>query len=238
MKMEDHFKETLHRAVANEPPVFDAWDRFEHRIGRARRWRMAAALAGAAAVIVAAVIVVPNLATNGGVGFDTPPPDPYAGWQSGSDPIGQWTVLFPADWRLTQFEGTNDILPPGEKGTAAGEPTFAVYIARIDEDLEPNAAFEDPTIKRGVWPGGRPYLRIELRPPDNSVQGYTYRIDWRTPCAFEAQPCDVAPSTLVVQVIEIGNEGRFAMYAEDGELVARSIRYLDVPPPSAPTPSS
>lgn len=225
MKIEDHFKETLHRAVANEPPVLDAWDRFERRVGRSRRWRLVASLAGAAAVIAAAAIVVPQLSSSPvrPIPKITQPPDPYAGWQFASDPVGQWTVRFPRDWRAVSFEGTYDILPPGEIGTAAGKPTFAVYIAKLDEELEPPAAEGDPSVLRGVWSDGRPYLKIDLKPEDKSVVGHTYRIDWRPPCAFETPACDVAPSTLVVQVIEIGNDGRFQRYGETGDLIARSI---------------
>jgi hypothetical protein len=235
MRMEDHFKETLHRAVANEPPVLDAWDRFEHRLGRGRRWRIALAFAGAAAVIAAAVIVVPQLGTNGvRVGPPLATPDPYEGWEAGHDPIGGWTVRMPPTWRLTSFEGVYEVLPPDEIATPAGEPTFAVTIARLEEDLEPSAAADDPSVQRGTWPEGRPFLRIELKPDDRSVVGYVYRIDWRPPCAFESPGCDIAPSTLVVTVMEVGDNGRFEKYRALGELVARSIRYVDPMPPATP----
>lgn len=233
MKMEDHFKETLHRAVANEPPVLDAWDRFEQRLGRARRWRYIAAFAGAAAVIAAAAIVVPQLGTNG-VRFQPPSADPYEGWPADHDPIGGWTIRIPPNWRLTQFEGVYEVLPPGEIATPASEPTFAVTVSRLEEDLEPPAAQGDPTVLRGTWSDGRPYLRIELKPDDGSVVGYYYRVDWRPPCAFETPGCDVSPATLVVHVFEIGDNGRFDKYSALGELVARSIRYVDPRPPPTP----
>ena len=237
MKMEDHFKETLNRAVANEPPVLDAWDRFERRVGRSRRWRLFAGLAGAAAVIVAAVIV-PQLGTGGSTRI-TPPittPDPYVGWTDADDPIGQWTLKHPPTWRVTHFEGVYEVLPPGEVATPAGEPTFAVTIARLSEDFELPAAAEDPTVQRGMWPGDpdRPYMRIQQQ--GGSV-GYIYRIDWSPPCAFAVPPapiCDYEPSVLVVHVYS-SDQQRFDRYSVDGELVARSIRYVDGP---IPTPSS
>jgi len=234
MKMEDHFKETLHDAVANEPPALDAWDRFERRAGRSRRWRLAASLAGTAALITAAAIVVPQLSTS-----ETPrtpivsTPDPYAGWLTAEDPVGQWTLRHPMSWRVTQFEGDYEVLPPGEVATPAGEPTFAVTIARLSEDLEPSAAAEDPTVVRGVWEDGRPFMRIQQR--GYSV-GYIYRIDWRAPCAFETPACDVEPATLVVHVFST-DQARLDRYVEEADLVAKSIVYRDVPPPTDP-PSS
>ncbi|MEX2554938.1 MAG: hypothetical protein WEB06_04845 [Actinomycetota bacterium] len=237
MKMEEHFKETLNRAVANEPPVLDAWDRFERRVGRSRRRQMVAGLAGAAAVIVAAVIVVPQLGTGGATRITPPiaPPAPYVGWSEASDPIGQWTVKHPLTWRVTHFEGVYEVLPPGEIGTAAGEPTFAVTIARLEEDLERSAAEGAEGVLRGTWGGGRPYMRIEQQAGDGSV-GYFYRIDWRPPCAFETPACDIAPSTLVVHVFA-SDQARFDKYSADGELVARSITYMVTSGPSTPASS-
>ena len=238
MKIEDHFKETLHGAVASEPPVFDAWDRFERRMGRSRRWRLVASLAGAAAVITAAAIVVPQLSSKNTV---NPPiistPDPYAGWLTATDPVGQWTLRHPMSWKVTQFEGVYEVLPPGEIGSVAAEPTFSVIISRLSEDFERPAAEGDPTVERGVWPGGRPYMRIPQQAGDGSV-GYVYRIDWSPPCAFATQGgplCDFEPSVLMVHIFS-SDQARFDRYAEDGDLVAKSIRYRDVPPPTeAPT---
>ena len=233
MKIEDHFRETLRGAVANEPPVLDAWDRFERRVGRDRRWRLIASLTGAVAVIVAAAVVVPQLLTTT---TKLPPvvqPDPYAGWTEAVDPVGQWTLKHPPTWRVTQFEGVYEVLPPGEIGSIAGEPTFSVIISRLSEDFELPAAQGDPTVERGVWPGGRPYMRIPQQAGDGSV-GYKYRIDWSPPCAFAAPPaaiCDFEPSVLIVHVFS-SDQTRFDRYAADGELVAKSIVYRDVPPPT------
>ena len=236
MKIEDHFKETLHRAVANEPPVLDAWDRFERRMGRSRRWRLVASLAGAAAVITATAIVVPQLSSKDTV---NPPiistPDPYAGWLTATDPVGQWTLRHPMSWKVMQFEGNYEVIPPGHVGSISGETTFAVMIARLSEDFERPAADEDPTVVRGVWDDGRPYMRIQQR--GYSV-GYMYRIDWSPPCAFatEGEPlCDFEPSVLIVHVFS-QDQTLLDRYAEEGDLVAKSIRYRDVPPPTeAPT---
>ncbi|MGH2785352.1 MAG: hypothetical protein ACRDJ1_08820 [Actinomycetota bacterium] len=235
MKMEDHFKETLRGAVANEPPVLDAWDRFERRLGRSRRWRIVASIAGAVAVIVAAAVVVPQLGTSPTLLPKVVQPDPFAGWTTAEDPIGQWKVKHPPTWRVTQFEGVYEVLPPGEIATAAGEPTFAVTIARLSEDLEPSAAAEDPTVQRGTWPDGRPYLRIQMQAGDGSV-GYIYRIDWSPPCAFATQGtvCDFEPSTLVVHIYS-SDQTRYDRYVADADLVARSIEFWNTTPPAVPT---
>ncbi|MGH2795889.1 MAG: hypothetical protein ACRDKG_16475, partial [Actinomycetota bacterium] len=214
------------------------WDRFERRLGRSRRWRIAAAVAGAAAVIAAAVVVVPQLGTSPTpLPKITQPPDPYFGWVNAEDPIGQWKLQHPPTWRVTHFEGVYEVLPPGEVATPAGEPTFAVTIARLSGELEPSAAAEDPTVVRGEWRGGRPYLRIEQKAGDGSV-GYIYRIDWSPPCAFQTQGtvCDFEPSVLVVHVYS-SDQARFDRYSEDADLVARSIEYWDTTPPPVPASS-
>ena len=146
MKMEDHFKETLNRAVANEPPVLDAWDRFERRIGRSRRWRLFAGLAGAAAVIVAAVIVVPQLGTGGTADHSA---DRFSRPVRGVDGSGRSER--PVDLReqyhrpgcVTQLKACTRCSRRVEVATPAGEPTFAVTIARLSED------FELPAVGRG-----------------------------------------------------------------------------------------
>jgi hypothetical protein len=233
MKIEDHFRDTLHGAVANEPPVLDAWDRFEHRMGRTRRWRLVAALTGAAAVIAVGAIVVPQLATNGAPGPRfVSTPDPYAGWLTATNEVQQWTLKHPNSWRFTHFEDIYEVLPPGEIGTIAGEPTFAVTVVRISADFELPAAAEDPTVVRGALTDGRPFMRIQQR--GQSI-GYIYRIDWSPPCAFATQGaiCDYEPSVLIVHVYAT-DQARLDKYGEEGDLVAKSIEYRDVPPPTEP----
>src|SRR5437870_3958339 len=121
--MEDHFRETLRHAVSNEPPVQDAWKQFERRVGRARRVRLLTSVAAAAAVIAAGAIVVPHLTHSGRVIVpQTQPPDAYAGWKTFESTVGEFRVRYPADWRVTEFEGTYDILPPGMPAPAVGRP--------------------------------------------------------------------------------------------------------------------
>jgi hypothetical protein len=142
MKMEEHFKETLNRAVANEPPVLDAWDRFERRVGRSRRWRLFAGLAGTAAVIVAAAIVVPQLGTSGVKPgpFATQPstviptdlgnPFPIDDWNTFKSADG-YEVRYPRWWVVSEFEAVWEFRPYWLKGEAVGEPTYSVTF-RVD----------------------------------------------------------------------------------------------------------
>lgn len=76
MKMEDHFSETLRRAVSSEPPVIDAWSRFERRLTRRRRARLALSLVAGAATVAAAALVVPNLVPDRDVTPIDPSPTP------------------------------------------------------------------------------------------------------------------------------------------------------------------
>lgn len=157
MKMEDHFKETLNKAVENEPPVLDAWDRFERRMGRSRRWRMVVAFAGAAAVIVAAAIVVPQLGTRGvkpappitqpptviqtDGSFATFPTDDWVLFRSG-ETYGSQNVRYefrhPRWWKIGEHEAVFEIrpywLPPSlGSGEATVSATWRVEYRSVAE---------------------------------------------------------------------------------------------------------
>ncbi len=250
MKMEDHFKETLHRAVANEPPVLEAWDRFERRLGRARRRRYAAALAGAAAVIAAAVVVVPKLGT-GGVELLpplTPKPswaypsptvsptsdDPYAdaGWSGFGDSEYHYMMRHPMHWELSTFEGEPEVRPPGLPGLAAGSAeTFGVAWVVLTPDVR--AAPEGPI---QVRPDAREFVRTEdvydeERSPAEGgpvqIRRIIYAIDWsESACGIKLGACSEGEArTLFVSIIGEDTADFFGRFGSIGELIVQSFRY-------------
>lgn len=242
MKIEDHFKETLNRAVANEPPVLDAWDRFERRAGRGRQVRLFAAIAAAAAVAVASVIVVPQLGTNDGIGLSTNPPsqnptvDPYAGWSTYDYDLYQFTLRHPTDWRVVVFEANPEVLAPGQVATAAGEPTMAVTLALLNE------AFDAPRLRQqgfdvSIGPAGRPFVRTE-ESDENGGKRVFYRIDWyycqqQTPAPGESaipNVCYRENQTLAV-TIHAGTDRLWEQYGAVAERIVTSIEQ-DGPYPS------
>ena len=237
MRMEDHFKDTLHKAVANEPPVIDAWDRFEGAVRRDRRWRLAASLAGATAVIAAAVIVVPQLGTDNTPVTPADPPttsspspssspsvDPYAGWKSFENTSMHYRLKHPADWKMTQFEAVWEFTAPEMDFTDARGPdgSFGV-IVNVD------ALFNDPPLasKPGAGPDERT-TEVDTTTQEGNVLVIRYRIDWSpNRCITLGTPC--APGEDQVMVFTINGEDAPAFmgkYQEIGELIRASIEYL------------
>lgn len=247
MKMEDHFKETLQRAVANEPPVLDAWDRFERRAGRSRQLRLFAAIAAGAAIAVASVIVVPRLGTDGGIGLATQPPsasptptptvDPYAGWSTYDYELYHFTLRHPTEWRVVLFEADPEVLAPGQKGTAAGEPTMAVSLALLNEEFD-SPQWREKGFDRSTRPDGRPFVWTESE-LENGTKAI-YRIDWSTCLNSNATPsCVRTPRTLVVSILA-GTRQLWDMYGTTAEKIVTSIEYTGPEGPFIPkceTPS-
>ncbi len=230
MRMEEHFKETLNRAVANEPPVMDAWDRFEQRAGRGRRVRLLAAFAAAAAVAVASVIVVPKLGTDGGIGLATQPPsssptvDPYEGWQTFTNPDQHYRVKYPADWNRTMFEAVFEFVPPGLPATDArgAEGSFGVIF-----NVHPAETIEPPLRSDPAATGDtRASDVVETR--DGSVLVITHLIDWsRTRCITLGTTCPQGDA-LVLTVRINGEDSREFMgtYRALAELIVDSVEYV------------
>ena len=232
MKMEDHFKETLNRAVANEPPVLDAWDRFERRMGRSRRWRMLAGLAGAAAVIVAAVIVVPQLGTGGTrivapiatPSSPTPTVDPYAGWQTFGNLEQHYLLKHPNEWRVSIFEAVYEFGPRELPATDArgAQDSFGVVVNVLD------ASFFDTklTTKPGAGPSERTSDTEESR--DGTVLYIRHRIDWSASrCITLGTTCPEGDELYLLVTIQGEDTAEFmGTFREMGELIVQSIEYV------------
>jgi hypothetical protein len=234
--MEDHFKETLRKAAANEPPVLDAWDRFERSVRRDRRWRFTAAIAGLAAVIVAAVIVVPQLGT-GGVrvippltnsptpGSPSPSADPYAGWQTYTNADQFYRLKFPAGWRYTMNEAVYEFVPDGLDATDAkgAEGSFGVIV-----NLHDQAFFGDKPLesKPGAGPDDRTSDVTVTH--EGTVLVETHRIDWSASrCITLQTACD--PGDDLVLTVRINGEDNAQLmgkYRDLAELLVQSLERL------------
>lgn len=230
MKMEDHFKETLNRAVANEPPVLDAWDRFERRAHRGRNVRLFASLAAAAAVVVVAVIVVPQLGTGTEVRIppSTQPPsttptptDPYANFQGVQDQAESWILQYPQSWTQSEIENVTLFQPRDVEPAMKGDPTFVLDV-RVENEVTFPPPDGDKTFAPAATIAGRATYRSEVRRDGAHV--VTYRVDWSRPCA----PQTTCPKmrTLVVAV-RAGDEILWERYINDAQLVVDSIEYSD-----------
>jgi hypothetical protein len=243
-RLEDHFKDSLHRAVANEPPVVDAWDRFEGRARRDRRVRFAAALASVAVIAAASALAIPQLLPESSPVItpptESPTPDPHAGWKEFVNDVDLYRLRYPADWRVTNYEGVHEVLAPGQPATQAGEPTMAVTLALLGG----NEQFDSPEwrargYERSTRPDGRPFVWNEERRGDG-WHTVTYRIDWSAPCTFqnpqypERPVCDIANETLVVQILA-GNGELWSSYEETARRIVDSIEHLGLPIGSFPT---
>ena len=242
MKMEDHFKESLNRAVANEPPVLDAWDRFEQRAHRGRNVRLFASIFAAAAVVVAAVIIVPQLGTGDGLGLSTEPTsqspsptvtsttDPYEGWATfgpmGGAPYG---LRYPNDWRATSFHGVSELLAPGQPPTSKGDPTMAVTLTLDDQEFDDPDKFRRAGFDRSTRSDGRPFVWREEELPDGGRR-VDYRIEWSFCVRADSTPgCVRSPRTLVV-TIYAGTRQLWDTYGETAERIVTSIEYTQDAP--------
>ena len=237
MKMEEHFKETLNRAVANEPPALDAWDRFERRTGRGRRVRLFAGIAAATAIAVASVVVVPRLGTTPGIGLSTNPPstsptptvDPYANFQPLQYQAESWILYHPQSWTQSAYEGVTSLQPRDVENVNKGLPTFVVDIRlEVDTPLFPDPEGEDAKYVGARAIGGRQTYRYEASTSGTHI--IKYRIDWTKPpppCPTPPGSCGpTGPRTLVV-AIRGSTDELWNKYISDAQLIADSIEYSD-----------
>lgn len=206
MRLEDHFKDVMRRTVANEPPVVDAWSRFEDKAKRTRRLRLVWSLAGAATVVAVALVAVPRVLPERAVvppASPEPSPsfsvDPMLTWETYTHANEGWEMSYPPDWRIGGFEGGTEFLPPGMIGLAAGGQTFGVELMMHVERFDDRTPQENVTsTSRGTLPSGRPYVLWEGSGREGETT-VTYWIDWPTEaytCPEGAAGCDMDPLTL------------------------------------------
>lgn len=234
MKMEDHFKETLRRAVANEPPALDAWDRFERRLGRSRGWMLAASFAGVAALIVAAVIVVPKLGTGGTriippatqppTTSPTPTVDPYAGWKTFENAEQHYRLKHPAEWRVSMFEAVYEFGPRELPATDARGPqdSFGVIVNVLE------SSFFDKPLASTPDAGSEERASDTEETRDGTVLYVRHRIDWSASrCITLGTTCPEGDDLILVVTIN-GEDTAELMgaYREIGELIVASLEYL------------
>lgn len=234
-RLEEHFKDSLTRAVANEPPVMDAWDRFERRARRGRRSRFAAAIVGVAAVAAASAVAIPRLlpdrtevisppplptagVTEGPTG--SPTPNPYAGWQRFSNELHHYALRYPSDWRVTSFEDVYEVVAPGQVSSPAGEPTMSISLAYLNEKFDDVDRLRSAGFDRSTRPDGRAFVWREERASDGSGR-LDYRFDWSDDCSDAA---DCTPHTLVV-TIYIGTEQLRREFEMTARWVVDSIEF-------------
>lgn len=131
MRIEEHFREVLSRALADEPPVADAWKRFERRARRGRRVRLvgAAALSGA---VAAAIVFSPRL-------LASRPPRAVTPAAPGGltavyvDPVAGFRLRYPAEWERRERADTVWFLPPGAPPGEVVETTADESGLRIEK---------------------------------------------------------------------------------------------------------
>ncbi len=241
MRLDEHFKDTMRRAVANEPPLEDAWARFERRAKRSRVTRSLVAFSGAAAVIAAGLVVVPRLLSNDvRLGpDDTPtaepsatPVDATAGWRPFLNATDGYAIKQAPTWRRGWFEGHTEWNPPGFRSAIVGEPTFAIEVWRDFTKYTDVPPPGSPSRRsEGSLPGGEAYVRFEQ---DRRV---TYHINWRVP---DPKPCSAPPgadctqglplkiATVFVDIVGIAGDDRWPVFRENAERMARSLDRFEI----------
>lgn len=238
MKLEEHFKDTLERAVANEPPVIDSWTMFERRVRRDRGVRAFGSVFAIAALIVAAVLVVPRLGRSPEPFFnpnpnpESPSPSPspstdaFAGWNTFKSPTPEdlYSLRYPGDWRVTKFENMHEVLAPGQPGTPEGMPTAAVSIeVLMDEEFDTPALRADG-FDRSTGPDGRPYVLRERLQSDGGTT-IDYRFDWSSCVPSMTKGCIRGRADTLIVSIELSTRGLQDSYRETAERIVSSIAY-------------
>jgi len=236
MKMEDHFKETLNNAVANEPPVRDAWNTFERRVRVDRRRRIVGLVAAAAVIAGVAWIVYPIAGAKNGRPIvpatqlpaqtpTAPPRPPYAqpDWVRYKNDLLLYSIDHPKSWRgPATFEGVDSFQPNGAQPLEKGTPTFAITI-QFQQGADPAAAPSGeptPSSSRTVEGSGSiTGTRYEYE----SGQGRTilYRFDW-TACAAGVTPCQATSGTLEMRIIA-STDTLWKHYGGTAEKIVRTL---------------
>jgi hypothetical protein len=236
MKLEEHFKDTLERAVANEPPVFDPWATFERGVRRHRRVRLFGSFVAIVAVLVAAVIVVPKLGGKPVVfgnsdptpGSPSPSPtqDAYAGWDTFTSPTEErYAFRYPGDWRVARFENAYDVIAPGRVGPVEGSPTAAVTVEFLSNEEFDSPFATEQGFDRSTRADGRPFVWKETLQVDGGVT-ILYRFDWSTCVASITKGCIRGRADTLVVSVELSTPQLAESYRASAERIVGSIAYV------------
>ena len=171
MKGEDLIRETMRRASGGEPPVGEAWGRFERARRRSMRVRTSIVVAAGVAAIAALVFALPGVNPGAGSepigrGSESPSPRPRD-LREYTDAVAAYRLRYPADW--TQY--TMDT-PTGR--AVMFSPDSGAPVSSIDpECVECGPVEEEPgryyvQVRALLGSCGRPWRQ---RWPDEQVGG-------------------------------------------------------------------
>ena len=231
MSLEHEIKEALMRRAGDVQERPAAFDGVEGKVRRAHRRRLAGAGALGVAAVIAAVVAVPRLLPDGEPDGFVGPPQPvppteelatYRNEQAG------YQLRFPADWRVAGFEGSLELLPPGQVGLAAGEETFAfelIWFPGDRYDELPESVGEVP-FTRSVVDEGRDAIEwgdaFELFLRADWTGAHCASTDRREPL----WPCD-SVATLQAHIFA-SNEDLYSEFITEAEAIAESIEPLTI----------
>jgi hypothetical protein len=134
-----------------------------------------------------------------------------------------YQLKMPADWRIAGFEGSTELLPPGQIGLAAGEDTFAVEIFHFSgERYDKTALPFEPSGKIA----GQPALQYEA-----SEHQIFYRVNWTGAACEPEVDCDSGPSTLQIQIFGSTTE-LWDSFSADADAIVESIQIANAGYPS------
>lgn len=228
MNIEDRIKETLMSRSTDVEPKADSFEQVASTVRRRHSQRLAFVTTSVIALIAAAAVIVPRLGTDGGDnGFAVPGPGDPTPPAVDDDRVTVRDERFgfqarmPADWRLTEFEGAIELLPPGQIGLAAGEDTFGVEINLLD------ASAFDPGDQSGAsvsqtTVGGQQATRSEMADEDGGSRIVRYAVAW--PAEY-CQPGWCEPGqdyTLLIHLIAQPAD-RWDQFGDDAEAIVESL---------------
>jgi len=213
MSFENEIKEALMKHADDVKPRTESWGEVEGKVRKVHQRRMVGVTALVVALVAAAGVTVPRLLSDdtrpggfAGPGDSPGPTVPIDDRVTFRHEMDGYQLKMPADWRIAGFEGSTELLPPGQIGLTAGEDTFAVELFVFPGERYDARAGESVTV------AGLPAIRREA----GDYQVF-YRVDWTDVCGY----CDDA-ATLQIQVFA-SNATLWDSFIADGVDVVESI---------------
>ncbi|HEX9712331.1 MAG TPA: hypothetical protein VGB52_07250 [Actinomycetota bacterium] len=236
MSLDHDIKQALMRHEDDVRTDPDAFAGVEQRVRRAHQRRLAATGTFVVMLLVAASAAVVALRGDRDQGFvgpgedeapapsasptPLPGPDSVTFWDSASG----YALLMPDPWRVTEFEGVIELLPPGEIGLSAGEDTFAVEIQlRMGEHYMDLVTRPGDSSEEETELAGRPAYKVEYDGSHRGTgRGVIYTVDW--PSSFcSLAGCTNEPNALMIHIVA-STPDRWESYSAEAVTAVEGLR--------------
>lgn len=252
MSLEREIKESLGRHADDARPGPAGLSAIERKVARAHRRRLGL-VTGAGVIVLAAIgLALPRLLPDNNPGLYNPGDDPSVDATATATPVEMkvfrnerdaYQLSMPKDWSVTRFEGTVELLPPGQVGrnarggwrAGAEGDGFSVELQQFvrqpydEPDPDYMEAGYDYAPTEPV--GGRNAVRAE-RVEKNGSREVVVRIDWTGAGCGKDVLCDAETATLRISMLATSAE-LWDRFEADGQIALEMLSTLqDAPEPA------